>query len=159
MMTRKQQQRLISMVNDHLKMADDDEVPELERLLVAVQELVVTPEPLGPVENIGSCDPGPDMRKPLWDKTGKVWHTDVDKVGRYSVRRPGLRQDFRAYLNGNDLGLMPSSDPEVLKRSIDRRILEARRINHVTGNMPYQSPVGAGEKAPRHTTRPIFGKR
>jgi hypothetical protein len=83
--------------------------------------------PLGPTENIGSCEPDPVIVR--WDKTGSVWHTDVDKVGRYSVRRPGLRQPYEAYLNGKSLNLMPDSDPGVLKRSIERRIKEARRIN------------------------------
>lgn len=113
-------------------------------------------EPVRPDENIGSCEPGPDLRKPLWDKTGKTWHTDVDKVGRYSVRRPGLRQDYRAYLNGEDLNLMPSNDPEVLKRSIDRRILEARRINHVTDKLDddLKRARQVGDMA-----RAAFGKR
>lgn len=87
------------------------------------------PAPVRPEENIGSCEPGPLI---LWDKTQQTWHTDVDKVGRYSVSRPTKRAPYRAYLNGKDLRLMPDSDPEVLKRSINRRISEAVRINKET---------------------------
>lgn len=100
-------------------------------------------KPVAPEENIGSCEPGPDLRKPLWDKNQGTWFTDVDKVGRYSVSRPRKRAPYSAFLNGKDLGLLPSPDPEVLKQGINRRILEARRINRDADRRPNSEFDGA----------------
>jgi hypothetical protein len=86
-------------------------------------------EILGATENVGSCDPGPMI---LWDKTQKTWHTDVPKVGRYSVRRMGKRMPFAAYLNGKQIAAEEHTNVEVVKRSVERRIREAHRINEVT---------------------------
>jgi hypothetical protein len=129
-MTPKQRQRLISMVREHIKSAgDDDERFELEQLINALNRVNVTPEPLGLVENVGSCLPGPIVR---WDKTGSVWHTDVDKVGRYSVRRQAAREPYAAYLNGVQLMMvMPDKDPSVIKRSVERRIRVAKQISQI----------------------------
>lgn len=67
-----------------------------------------------------------------WDKTQKTWHTDVDKVGRYSVRRPGKRMPYQAYLNNKQIAVDPNPDAEIVKRMIETRIHTARHINKVT---------------------------
>jgi hypothetical protein len=128
-MKSKQRQRLISMVNDHIKVADDEERVELEQLVVALLGVHVEPEPLGPIENIGSCEPSPLIR---WNKTQNTWHTDVGKVGRYSVRRLAPRQPWAAFLNGKRLGNDSHTDVSVMKRVVERRIHTARRINEAT---------------------------
>lgn len=85
------------------------------------------PHPYVTDENIGSCEPSPLIQ---WDKTQSTWHTDVDKVGRYSVQRLGKRQPFAAFLNGKRIAGVPeSTSQDVIKRDIERRIIEARRIN------------------------------
>lgn len=114
---------LANVIADHVKWAHpvDYDVTRLATL---------SPKPVGLEENIGSCEPGP---APLsWQLIGGRWFVDVDKVGRYMVKRPTARSDYRAYLNGNDLRLMPDKDPSVLKRSVERRVREAQRINRVT---------------------------
>lgn len=100
-------------------------------------------EILGATENVGSCEPDPLI---LWDRTQKTWHTDVDKVGRYSIRRMGSRMPYALYLNNKRVGHDEFDDVAVAKRAVERRIREAKRINAVTDNTPYQSPVGKGEK-------------
>lgn len=138
-MTPKQRRRLIRMVNDHITMAgDDEERSELEQLVVALENVIVTPDPVTLDENIGSCEPG-DFSGPLirWDKTGSVWHTDVDKVGRYSLQR--INRQWVAFLNNKPIEAISPGELDAMKRNVERRIDTARRINA----MPFQSPLGA----------------
>lgn len=62
-----------------------------------------------------------------WDKTQKTWHTNT-KAGRYSVRRTAKRAPYGAYLNNKLLPVDLSSDVDVVKRAVELRIIEARRI-------------------------------
>lgn len=91
--------------------------------------MMLGPQPLGDIlgatENVGSCEPSPRIN---WDKTGTTWHTET-KAGRYSVRRLGKRQPFGAFLNGARISNIPESTSlDVVKRDVERRIIEARRI-------------------------------
>lgn len=89
------------------------------------------PRPVTLDENIGSCEPSPRID---WDKTGTTWHTDT-KAGRYSVRRMGKRQPFGAFLNNTRLtGIPESTSIDVIKRDIERRIIEARRIANMSAD-------------------------
>jgi hypothetical protein len=84
------------------------------------------PHPFETDENIGSCEPDPVIIR--WDKTGNVWHTDRENVGRYSVRRPAKRQAYAAYLNGKIINVEASPDYEVVKRGVEYRIRTAIKI-------------------------------
>ena len=96
-------------------------------------------KPLGIDENIGSCEPSPLIR---WDKTGSVWHTDIGKVGRYSVRR--VNRLWTAFLNNNPItSVTPGKDLGVVQRYVEHRIETARAINKAHDDMPFQSPLGA----------------
>jgi len=68
------------------------------------------------------------MNKPIvrWDKTQSTWHTDVDNVGRYAVRRMDKRKPYAAYLN-NERIMSESvhSDAEIVKRAVETRIEKA----------------------------------
>ena len=79
------------------------------------------------IEDRHLSDPDPLIIR--WSKTNDSWHTDIDGVGRYSVQRPRKRDPYQAYLNNKDLGLMPDSNPDVLKRTIERRIHAAISIS------------------------------
>lgn len=99
---------------------------------------------LGATENVGSCEPSPRID---WDKTGSTWHTDT-KAGRYSIRRLGKRQPFGAFFNNARIGGIPESTSlDVVKRDVERRIIEAKRIAAMTETTPFQSPTGAGDRA------------
>jgi hypothetical protein len=88
-------------------------------------------EILGATENVGSCEPGPLIK---WDKTQQTWHTDVDGVGRYSIRKGGelskVRGLWHAFLNGTPINGHGYSDKDLdaVKRNVENRINNARRI-------------------------------
>jgi len=64
-----------------------------------------------------------------WDKTQKTWHTDIDKVGRYSVRRMDKRKPYAAYLNGERImSEAVNSDVEKVKGDVETRIQRAHDI-------------------------------
>jgi hypothetical protein len=82
--------------------------------------------PLGADENIGSCEPGPLIR---WDKTQSTWHTDIENVGRYSVRRTAKYGPFGAYLNGERVAGVPAAAKVgAVKRDVENRIRNAMQI-------------------------------
>jgi hypothetical protein len=58
----------------------------------------------------------------------------------------GKRMPYAAYLNSKQIANEEHTNVEVVKRSVERRIREAHRINEVTDKTPYQSPVGKGTK-------------
>lgn len=92
------------------------------------------PQPLGNIlgaaENVGSCEPSPDIR---WDKTQTTWHTDT-KAGRYSVRRVHKRGPFGAFLNNKPVAVDTSLDVQAVKRAVELRIVEARRIANMSAD-------------------------
>lgn len=124
---------------------------ERERYALIVQAvgLACEPAPLGLIENVGSCEPGPHIQ---WDKTQSTWHTDVDKVGRYSVRRLAKRQPYGAYLNNKSIPVPTNPDASVVKRGVELRIIEARRINALADKKqePWPLTKGAGTMGRYH---------
>lgn len=70
----------------------------------------------------------PFIRLPQWDKTGNVWHVDIDKVGRYSIQRTG-HGPYRAKLNNILLASLGDwTNIDAAKATIEQRIREAMRI-------------------------------
>lgn len=76
-----------------------------------------------------------------WDKTQNTWHTDVGKVGRYSVQPVGNHVRGRgrlhaAFLNNERITNAPSDfDADIVKRHVEDRIETARRINRDAENI------------------------
>lgn len=104
---------------------DEGEKQEYANILRDVG-LACAPKPLGADENIGSCEPGPLIR---WDKTQATWHTDIENVGRYSVRRTAKYEPFGAYLNGERVtGVPTATKADVVKRDVENRIRNAMQI-------------------------------
>jgi hypothetical protein len=115
----------------HFAECMDHEGRSVWRLSVGGCAAPPAPHPYDTDENIGSCEPRADLIR--WDKTQKTWHTDVARVGRYSVRRTQSRGPYAAYLNGKQIdNVGEDTDVDVIKKRVETRIHEARRINRET---------------------------
>lgn len=144
-LTENNRQLLMNILTDYVAL---DKLTNEEReqypLIVQAVGLAFAPKPVGLEENIGSCEPDPVSVR--WDKTGRTWHTDVDKVGRYSVRRTGLRMPYCAFLNNQPINAIErSADVDEVKKAVERRIRHAVLINNAVGKVRDVNETGTPE--------------
>jgi hypothetical protein len=120
-------QCLMKILTDYV-VTDNMDAGEMQEYANILRDVGIAcaPAPLGADENIGSCEPGPLIR---WDKTQSTWHTDIENVGRYSVRRAVARGPWAAYLNGERVAGVPAAAKvDAVKRDVENRIRNAMQI-------------------------------